>query len=95
MFRDRNNTGHVGFVVTTPRPSPDFEGVWLMGVADATRMIHGEDSRSEGGDGGYGTGVIAFLFDATGAPIAYGWYGKTQDPNTFVPTTIVFGRVTE
>jgi hypothetical protein len=95
MFRNRNNTGHVGFVVTTPAASPDIAGVWLVRVADATRMMHGDDSRSEGVDGGYGTGVIAFLFDETGAAVAYGWYGKGQDPTTFVPTTIAFGRVTE
>jgi hypothetical protein len=37
--------------------------------------------------------TIAFLTDQSGTPIAYGWYGESQDPATYVPTQIVFGRV--
>jgi len=35
----------------------------------------------------------AYLLDEAGVPIAYGWYGAGQPPETFVPTTIAFGRV--
>jgi hypothetical protein len=93
FWAERPNTGHVGFVVGTPQPHPVYADVWVMRIADATRMLHEADSRPVGGEGGYGTGTMAFLFDGTGTPIAYGWYGAAQPPDTFVPTTIAFGRV--
>lgn len=93
MFRERKNTGHVGFVVGTPQPHPEHVGVWVMRVADATRILHEDDSRPVGGEGGFGTATMAFLFHAAGPPMAYGWYGAGQHPRTFVPTTIVFGRL--
>lgn len=92
MFRDRKNTGHVGFVIERPRPHPRHAGVWLVRIADATRELHGEDSRPPGGEGGFGTATLAFLFDPGGAAVAYGWYGEDQDPQTYVPTQIAFGR---
>jgi len=93
MFKERANTGHVGFAVGKPWRHPRFAGVWLVRIADATTELHGDDSRPPGGEGGFGTATIAFLVDATGAPRAYGWYGEAQDPATFVPTEIVLGRV--
>lgn len=95
MFRHRRNTGHVGFVIGPAAPSPQFPNVWLMRVADATAIAHGhDDSRPLGSGGGYGTATMGFLFDpATNEPIAYGWYGHGQDPENFIPTKIVFGRV--
>jgi hypothetical protein len=93
MFKERANTGHVGFAIGKPWRHPRFEHVWLVRIADATRELHGEDSRPAGGEGGFGTATIAFLVDDAGAPRAYGWYGEAQDPGTFVPTDIVFGRV--
>lgn len=93
MFKERANTGHVGFVVGKPVRHPRFPGIWLVRIADATTELHGDDSRPPGGEGGFGTATIAFLVDATGAPRAYGWYGEAQDPATYVPTDIVLGRV--
>jgi hypothetical protein len=93
FWAERPNTGHVGFVVGTPQPHPVYANVWVMRIADSTRMLHEADSRPEGGEGGYGTGTVAFLFDDDGTPIAYGWYGAAQPPDTFVPTKIAFGRV--
>jgi hypothetical protein len=93
MFKDRANTGHVGFAVGRPWRHPRFAGVWLLRIADATRELHGDDSRPPGGEGGFGTATIAFRVDAAGAPRAYGWYGEAQDPATYVPTDIAFGRV--
>jgi hypothetical protein len=93
MFKQRANTGHVGFAIGKPWRHPRFAGVWLLRIADATTELHGADSRPPGGEGGFGTATIAFLVDANGAPRAYGWYGEAQDPATFVPTEIVLGRV--
>jgi hypothetical protein len=93
MFKQRANTGHVGFVVGKPRRHPRHDGVWLLRIADATRELHGDDSRPTGGEGGFGTATIAFKVTPSGAPIAYGWYGELQDPATYVPTQIALGRV--
>lgn len=93
IFKQRANTGHVGFVVGKPWRHPKFDAVWLVRIADATTELHGDDSRSPGGEGGFGTATIAFLVDASGAPRAYGWYGEAQPPETFVATEIALGRV--
>ncbi|MFH2009830.1 MAG: hypothetical protein ABI333_24765 [bacterium] len=90
----RKTTGHVGFLLSRPRRHRVWARIWLMKVADASRYRHENDSRPAGGPGGFGTGTIAFLVDTQGAPLAYGWYGSPQPPNTFVRTQIVFGRVT-
>jgi hypothetical protein len=92
MFKYRNNTGHVGFVTSKPWRHPRYPSVWVMRVADATRELHEHDSRPVGGEGGYGTAVMAFRFDDRGEAVAYGWYGEAQDLESFVPTHIVFGR---
>ena len=91
IFKDRANTGHVGFVMSKPWPHPRLPSVWLVRIADSTRELHGDDSRPVGGEGGFGTATIGFYFD-DGTPIAYGWYGEPQEPDTYVPTKIVFGR---
>jgi hypothetical protein len=93
MFKQRQNTGHVGFVAGKPWRHPKQPSVWLVRIADATTERHGDDSRPSGGEGGFGTATIGFLVDARGAAVAYGWYGEAQDPRTYVPTEIVFGRV--
>jgi hypothetical protein len=93
MFKERANTGHVGFAISKPWRHPRHAGVWLLRIADATTELHGDDSRPAGGEGGFGTAIIAFLVDGHGAPRAYGWYGEAQDPATFVPTAIVLARV--
>jgi hypothetical protein len=93
IFRNRNNTGHVGFILSRPWRHPQFPSVWLIRIADATHELHGDDTRKVGGEGGFGTATIAFAVDANDVPIAYGWYGAAQDPSTFVPTKIAFGRV--
>lgn len=89
----RNNTGHVAFIMTTAKRHPRFDDVWLMRIADATSVRHGDDTRPKKGDGGFGIGTIAFRVDPEGQPWAYGWYGARQPPDSFVPTEIAFGRV--
>ena len=93
MFKQRANTGHVGFVVGKPWRHPRHDGVWLLRIADSTRELHGDDSRPMGGEGGFGIATIAFKVDTAGSPVAYGWYGESQDPATYVPTQIAIGRV--
>jgi hypothetical protein len=93
-WKNNPNTGHVGFVVETPRPHPKYGNVWLIRVADASRYVHENDSRTYGEGGGFGTGTMAFGCDDEGAPLAYGWFGSVQKPATFLPVDMVFGRVT-
>lgn len=92
-WRHRPNTGHVGFILETPQPHPVHENVWLFRIADSTSIPHENDSRERGDGGGFGTATIAFMVDAEGNPIAYGWHGSRQDPERFVHTRIGFGRV--
>jgi hypothetical protein len=94
MFAERPNTGHVGFVLGTPQPHPQYADIWVLRIADSTFMLHEADSRDPAGEGGFGTGTMAFQFDGSGTAVAYGWYGAAQDPQTYVPTEIAFGRVT-
>jgi hypothetical protein len=93
LFKERHNTGHVGFVLGRPWRDQKHAGIWLMRIADATTELHGADSRPPRGEGGFGTATIAFAVDEKGEAVAYGWYGEGQDPQTFVRTHIVFGRV--
>jgi hypothetical protein len=92
MFKYRNNTGHVGFVMSKPWQHPKYPSIWVMRIADSTRELHEHDSRPVGGEGGFGTAMMAFYFDASGEAVSYGWYGEAQEPETFVPTHVVFGR---
>ena len=94
FWKNNKNTGHVGFIVDTPRPHPTYDNVWLMKIADASRYRHENDSRPSDGQGGFGTGTIAFYVDAGGKGLGYGWYGSLQKLQTYIPTTIIFGRVT-
>lgn len=93
-WKNNPNTGHVGFVISTPQPHPKHGNVWLIRVADASRYVHEDDSRTYGEGGGFGTGTMAFGCDDDGTPLAYGWFGSVQDPGTFLPVDMVFGRVT-
>lgn len=86
------NTGHVGFVVGAPVAVPGIPGAWAIPIADSTRGIHQHDTRANGdGEGGLGTGTLAFLTDSTGAVTAYGWGGTWSE--WYVVTRVVFGRV--
>lgn len=85
------NTGHVGFVVETPRPVPGLPGNYWVRIADASSYVHGGDTRREEGPGGFGIGTILFTTDGEGRGTGYGWHG---DPRWVVETEVVFGRVT-
>lgn len=86
------NTGHVGFVVDTPRPVPEIPGAYAVKIIDATSFPHEDDTRSPEGEGGMGIGTLLFLTDGNGHATAYGWLGTAS--RGVVETTILFGRVT-
>lgn len=85
------NTGHVAFVVSTPRP---FRGGYLVRIADATSIGHQDDSRR--GVTGFGQGTILVATDpATGAGTGYGWVGAHTPENWVIPTPVAVGRPTQ
>jgi hypothetical protein len=68
------NTGHTGFVVLPPVRVPGYENAYLLRIADATSLLHDEDTRA--GRNGFGMGTILLVSNPeTGEPMAYGWAG--------------------
>lgn len=85
------NTGHVGFVLEAPVPAPGWEDAYLVRIADATSLPHGDDTRDPEGEGGFGHGTLLFTTDGDGHGTAYGWYGARS--RGVIETPIAFGRL--
>lgn len=70
------NTGHVAFVQEAPRRL-DREGRrWMVRIADATSIPHGDDTRPRQFQSGFGYGTLTLFVETPGGdPTAYGWYG--------------------
>jgi hypothetical protein len=85
-------TGHVGFLLSAPRPVPGMAGGFLVRIADASSYQHQDDDRFESGRTGFGSGTILLVADPeTGAPVAYGWFGLHS--RYVLDTSIALGRV--
>lgn len=85
------NTGHVAFIVSAPEPLADVPGGFLLRIADASSYQHENDSRAGTGRTGFGFGTILVVADEdTGAPRAYGWFGR--DSQWVLETSIAIGR---
>ncbi|HEU4405446.1 MAG TPA: hypothetical protein VFS43_09170 [Polyangiaceae bacterium] len=85
------NTGHVAFVVGAPEPLEGVPGGFLLRIADASSYQHENDSRAGTGRTGFGFGTILVVADeVTGAPRAYGWFGR--DSAWVLETSIAIGR---
>lgn len=85
-------TGHVGFFVERPWRVKGIRGAWAARIADATRIPHEKDTRRDNPDGGFGFGTFMFLVDAEGRTYGYGWAGTRS--RGYLPTHVVYGRVT-
>jgi len=85
-------TGHVGFFVEKPWPVPGLKGAWAARILDATRIPHQDDTRKDNPDGGFGFGTFMFLVDDKGKTYGYGWHGTNT--RGYLPTHVVYGRVT-
>jgi hypothetical protein len=89
-------TGHVGVIISKPVPvvewSPSVAGgtVWLVRIADSTRIPHYADTRVAP-QSGFGLGTVAFATDTDGNVIGYGWHGPASA--WIIKTTVVFGRL--
>ncbi|MBL4683095.1 MAG: hypothetical protein JKY37_00785 [Nannocystaceae bacterium] len=86
------STGHVGFAVESPQPVARWPGAYTLRILDATSLLHDDDTRPEGGEGGWGEGTILFMTDGHGHGTAYGWFGERS--RGVIETEIVFGRLT-
>ena len=85
MFKERANTGHVGFALGKPCATRA-----LRALAGAHRRRDDRASRRRFA-AARRRGWLRHRDDRIpgrrrGAPRAYGWYGEAQDPATFVPT---------
>lgn len=70
------NTGHVAFVQEAPRRLDPEGRRWLVRIADATSIPHGNDTRPRQHPSGFGYGTLTLFVETRGAdPTAYGWYG--------------------
>jgi hypothetical protein len=85
------NTGHVGFALERPRPVPQIPNAYALRVADSTRSLHQDDTRSWPSEGGFGIGTLVFLTDGRGNGTHYGWAGTYSEG--YVITPILFARV--
>ncbi len=86
-------SGHVGFLVSTPKPHPQYPHLYVARIVDATSLPHGEDTRAQGSEGGFGFGTLLFVTDETGETIAYGWHGARSLEWGFMPAKVLFGRL--
>jgi hypothetical protein len=84
-------SGHVGFVLEPPRPVSGLDGAYLIRIADATGLPHGDDSRADDSEGGFGSGALLVLTDENGVSTHYGWFGLNS--RGFIATQVLFGRV--
>lgn len=84
-------TGHVGFIVQSPRPVPGRPFTFAVRIADATSLPHQDDTREYGGPGGFGLGTIILGTDDSGAPVRYGWHGTRS--GWTADTLITLGRI--
>ncbi|MDO9016707.1 MAG: hypothetical protein Q7V43_07335 [Myxococcales bacterium] len=70
------NTGHVAFVQEAPRRLDRDGRRWLVRIADATSIPHGDDTRPRQHQSGFGYGTLTLFVETPGGdPTAYGWYG--------------------
>lgn len=71
-----SNTGHVAFVIATPRRLDRAGRRYIVRVVDSTSIPHGDDTRPRAHRSGFGYGNLTLhLDDPRGEVIAYGWYG--------------------
>ncbi len=83
------NTGHVAIIMLEPRPRAAGDSAYLVRVADASRLMHEDDTRH--GKGGYGIGTILIeTHPVTGVPSGFHFGGSRAE--FALGTKIVIGR---
>ncbi len=86
-------SGHVGFFVTAPTPLPDAPSIYIARIMDATSLPHGDDTRPQEGEGGFGFGTMLFATNELGETVGYGWHGERSLEWGFMPAEVLYGRV--
>jgi hypothetical protein len=82
------NTGHVAFVLLPPQRAPGYSNAYLLRIADSSRLLHDEDTRTD--RDGFGFGTILLLSEPeTGEPTGFGW---VADKGAAFETQIALGR---
>lgn len=73
------NTGHVAFVVAPPQQLDRAGHRYLVRIADATSIPHGDDTRAERKRTGFGYGtMLLYLDEPNGEPTGFGWFGSPK-----------------
>ncbi|WP_281320463.1 hypothetical protein [Polyangium sp. y55x31] len=73
------NTGHVAFVVAPPQRLDRAGHRYLVRIADATSIPHGDDTRAEHKRSGFGYGtILLYLDEPHGEPTGFGWFGSPK-----------------
>lgn len=85
------STGHVAFVLESPRSNPGPVPGLLIRIADASKFRHEDDTRSPG-ETGFGIGTLLVPTNRAGKPLGYGWVGSQTQADWVVPTELVIGR---
>lgn len=85
------STGHVAFIVDTPKKNTGPVPGWLIRIADASKFQHENDSRGQN-ETGFGTGTLLVPVDTFGNATGYGWFGSQTEEDWIVPTELVIGR---
>jgi len=85
------STGHVAFILDTPKPNPGPVPGLLFRIADASKFRHEDDTRKPG-ETGFGIGTLLVPTDPAGRPLGYGWFGSQTETDWVVPTDLVIGR---
>lgn len=85
------NTGHVAFVVGTPKRIAPGRNYFELRVADSSSVLHADDSRENPRRSGFGYGTMSFGVDPkTHRALSYGWVGGSTV--WYPKTPIEFGR---
>ncbi len=85
------NTGHVAFVVGTPKRIAPGRNYFELRVADSSSVLHADDSRERPRRSGFGYGTMSFGIDPkTHRALSYGWTGGGTV--WYPKTPIEFGR---
>ena len=89
--------GHVFVIAGAPQVNPNKNDEVLVRVIDSVPpdLSHSHDSRKNSDLGGLGSGIIGFMTDDQGNPVAFNWKGGVNTPDGPTKATILCGRMNQ